>query len=229
MSSVGLMPGTPMKPTVPDSTSKRRGQWISTVENTQRTTAEKYRTEANLANDSWQESTLEKLSEAIEAARALDAFAKGYHGRGDPTNAKAARDFVAVRKEIEAAMAKVLAETRMPEDKGGSSLKDIANGAISRARWGDDYERIVVNKGKTHHEEPMSESRIDGNVKRTWTWTEIWDEFQICRAEQVDGDMRLVYYTIKKITQGPPWKKLGEWYVRARIVSRRILPENIGG
>lgn len=210
-----------------DSTSKRRGKWPSAVENTLRTTAKEYRTEANLANDAWQESTMAKLSEAIEAARALDAFARGYHGKPDPASLKAAGEFAAARKEIEAAMAKVLAETRVPADKGGADLKQIAQAAITRAKWGDAHRRLVVNSGRSHHEEPMSEVRIEGDWKRTWTWTEIWDEFQVCRVEEVEGDLRLVYYTIKKITQGPPWKKLGDWYVRARIVSRRILPENV--
>lgn len=211
------------------SNSRRQGVWPSAIESTRRTTAKEYRTERNLANDSWQEKTLRNLGEAIQAARAMDAFSRGYHGKPSAEHRAAAEEFVAIRKEIEGAMAKVLAETRMPADKGGSGLKDIATGAITRAKWGGDHKRMVVNVGKSHHEEPKSESRIDGDVKRTWTWTEIWDQFQVCRAEEVDGDLRLVYYTIKKITQGPPWKKLGKWYVGGRVVSRRILPENVGG
>jgi hypothetical protein len=79
------------------------------------------------------------------------------------------------------------------------------------------------------HTEQMSESRVEGEYLRIWTWTEEWEDYQVCAAERVgEGDnFRLVYYSLKYIHRGPSWKTLGAWYLTDRIVSNRILEENI--
>ncbi len=55
----------------------------------------------------------------------------------------------------------------------------------------------------------------------------MWEEFQVCQAEEVDGVLRLVYYSIRFTHKGPSWKTLGRWFVSDRIVSKRILPKNM--
>ena len=56
---------------------------------------------------------------------------------------------------------------------------------------------------------------------------EFWDQFEVCTVEEVDGELRLGYYTLKYIKVGPDWKPLREWYVLHRTVGLRILPENV--
>ena len=85
----------------------------------------------------------------------------------------------------------------------------------------------MITRGKKRHEQRMREAREDGQYLRIWKWTEVWEDFQVCAAEEVEGELRLVYYTLKYLHVGPPWKTTKKWYVRGRIVSRRILPENV--
>ena len=59
------------------------------------------------------------------------------------------------------------------------------------------------------------------------TWTEDFEQFQACQAEEVDGALRLVYYSCKYVHSSAGQNIEGRWFIRDRIVSNRILPENV--
>ncbi len=186
-------------------------------------------TDDRLADQKWVAKALSEAEQGAEAAEALAEFRKQYHGKDDPELRETARQCLALLDRIGAGAAKVLGDTRMPEaDSADPELLRIAAETLKNPDYGvGQYERMVVNSGKHHHEERKSEAEADGEYIKITTWTEVWDQFQVCLAEQIGGDYRLVYYTLKRLERGPSWKIVGRWFVSDRIVSRKILKENI--
>ncbi len=185
--------------------------------------------DARLANDAWATDALAKVRSAAATAEAVAAFTKEWLGTDDAEAAKAAADFTVAAGKIEAGATQALAAARMPPARStDETLLATAKEVLSDPAVGaGEFRRTVVNAALQSHEERKSEARDEGDYLRIWTWTEVWDDFQVCRAEKVGVDWRLVYYTLKYIHSGPKWLKLQKWYVRERIVSQRLLEENI--
>lgn len=187
-------------------------------------------TNERLANDSWATDALAKARSAAATAEAVAAFTKEWLGTDDADAAKAAADFTAAAAKIEAGATQAVAAARMPPARStDETLLATAKDVLSDPAVGaGESRRMVVNAALQSHEERKSDAREEGDYIRIWTWTEVWDDYQVCRAEKVGADWRLVFYTLKYIHSGPKWLKLQKWYVRERIVSQRILEENIG-
>ncbi len=186
-------------------------------------------TDDRLADTKWVAEALSQAEYGAEAAEGLAEFRKQYNGKDDPELRETARQCLALIDKLQAGAAKVLGDTRMPEaDSADPELPQIAAETLKNPDYGvGPYERMVVNSKKYHHEERKSEAEADGEYLKITTWTEEWDQFQVCLAEQVEGEYRLVYYTLKRLERGPSFKIVGRWYVSDRIVSRKILKENI--
>lgn len=187
-------------------------------------------TPERLANDAWATDAAAKARTASATAEAVAAFSKEWLGKDDPDATKLAADFAAAASKIEAGAAQTVAAARMPAARStDEALLATAKEVLSDPAVGaGESRRTVVNAALKSHEERKSEARLDGDYIRVWTWTEVWDDYQVCCAEKVGADWRLVYYSLKFVHSGPKWMKLQKWYVRERIVSQRILEENIG-
>lgn len=185
--------------------------------------------ERNLADDDWVRKSLTRLDEAIEAARAQKLFDSLWHKKPSPQYDVLAASFAGLRTKLGGAAKRLLQQTRMPKAASTSAaLRKIATETLAKKKYGvGDYQRLVINSDKQTKTERKSEAKVEGDYLKIWRWTEKWDEFQCCLAESVEGETRLVYYTLKYLHVGPHWKPTGRWYVHQRIVSRRILPENV--
>ncbi len=186
--------------------------------------------ESWLADDKWVEKALVELEQGAEAARAMVIWQKEYYRKDDPEHAKLATALIAATRKLDEAAKRVIADTRMPEQRGDASLAAIAKKLLTdkKVKYGvGPYRRLVVNSKKQRESAEREEAREEGSYLVITKWTETWDHFQVCLAEEVDGTLRLVYYSFKYFVSAPKWKTRGEWFCSDRIVSRRILPENV--
>jgi len=185
--------------------------------------------ESNLASDKWVKDSLQTIDDGIMAANAKQMVLEKRFNKRDPKLMTLMVQLRQLRTKLADAAKRLLADTRMPAaDSTDAKLLALAKSTVKRAKWDpSSWKRVVINRGKKRHEQRMREAREDGRYLRIWKWTEVWEDFQVCAAEEVEGELRLVYYTLKYLHVGPPWKTTKTWYVRGRIVSRRILPENV--
>lgn len=185
--------------------------------------------ENNLASDKWVKDSLQTIDDGILAANAKQMVLEKRLNKRDPELVTLMVQLRQLRTKLAGAAKRLLADTRMPAADGADGkLLALAKSTVKRAKWDPStWKRVVINRGKKRHEQRMREAREDGRYLRIWKWTEVWEDFQVCAAEEVEGELRLVYYTLKYLHVGPPWKTTKTWYVRGRIVSRRILPENV--
>ena len=185
--------------------------------------------EQNLASDDWVKKSLQTIDDGIMAANAKQMVLERRRKERDPKLVTLMVQLRQLRTKLADAAKRLLADTRMPAAASAEgALLGLAKSTVKRAKWDPStWKRVVINRGKKRHEQRMSEAREDGRYLRIWKWTEVWEDFQVCAAEEVEGELRLVYYTLKYLHVGPPWKTTKTWYVRGRIVGRRILPENV--
>lgn len=185
--------------------------------------------EKYLKNDTWVKRTLETIDKAIEAGIALNLFKQEWVGPQavDAKITATIANLRGLRGKLDASAKRVLAQTRMPAAASTSAALLATAKKTLKAKGYGPFKRVVINSAKTSKTERKSDARREGDYLRIWKWTEKWDQYQVCAAEQVDGNYRLVYYTLKYIHVGPPWKTVKAWYVSARIDSQRIPEENI--
>lgn len=192
-------------------------------------TAEKGLPEKWLKDDAWVKKSLETIDKAIEAGNALNLFKQEWVGpqAADPKITATVAQLRALRTKLDAAAKRVLAQTRMPKAAStDAGLLAQAQKTLKAKGYGP-FKRLVINSALTSKTERKSDARREGDYLRIWKWTEKWDQFQVAAAEQVDGQYRIVYYTLKYIHIGPPWKTTKAWYVSGRADWQRILEENI--
>ena len=211
-----------------DGSSSTQGRMLFLTENAQRYLAEGVLTDKRLADDEWATRAGEDAEKGLEAAQSLVIFYKDYYGKNEPVYIKAASDLRGLADRIREGAAGQLRDSRMPTATStASDLLAIAKEVVAKAGAGP-FERMIINYGPADKSEARSDARIEGDYIKIWKWTEVWKEFQVALAEKVGADYRIVYYTIKKIDQGPSWLILNRWYCSSRIESRKILKENIG-
>lgn len=190
-------------------------------------TDEKGLPEKWLKDDTWVKRSLETIDTAIEGGEALLLFKKEWHNAADPKISATLGKLRALRTKLDEAAKRVLAQTRMPKaESSDSSLLAQAKKTLQAKGYGP-FKRVVISSAKTSKTERKSDARREGDWLRIWKWTEKWDQFQVATAEQVDGQYRIVYYTLKYIHVGPPWKTTKAWYISGRADWQRILEENI--
>jgi hypothetical protein len=203
-------------------------------------------TDEKLSRDGWVDDKLTEAELGVQAADALVQFYKEYHGKDNETYRKASADCHALLDRLQTGAAKALANVRMPAVKSSdANLLQAAKGIVKECGAGA-YERMVINYGPAHKVEKKSDAKVDGDYLRIWRWTEEWDEFQVTLAEKLEASpfgaskvegattknevgahYRLVAYTLKRLSLGPSWKRLGVWVCADRIVGKKILEENI--
>ena len=190
-------------------------------------TAEKGLQEKWLKDDAWVKRSLETIDSSIEAGEGLLLFKKEWQGGDDPQITATLAQLRALRGKLDAAAKRVLAQTRMPKAASSDAgLLAQAQKTLKAKGYGP-FKRLVISSALTSKTERKSDARREGDYLRIWKWTEKWDQYQIAAAEQVDGHYRIVYYTLKFIHVGPPWKTTQAWYVSGRADWQRILEENI--
>lgn len=184
-------------------------------------------TEERLASDPWVADNTKALTEALEAVEARLIFSKEFLGKEDAEAAAAVSPIKEAQKKVEAGATRVLAAARMPESRSTDpELLEAAKAALEHAKYGP-FERMAVNADKTHHVEKRKDSYVEGEYIVIRTWTDEYDTFQVACAEKVDGVHRIVYYSLKYFERTKPDSPLGRWFCSGRIVSQRILQENI--
>lgn len=180
-----------------------------------------------LKDDAWVKKSLDYLDKGIEAGEGLILFKKQWRNQDDPETAAGVAKFRALRTKLDAAAKRVLAQTRMPKAASSDSGLLAQAAKTLKAKGYGPFKRLVISSAMTSKTERKSDARREGDYLRIWKWTEKWDQYQVAAAEQIDGQYRIVYYTLKYIHIGPPWKTTKAWYVSGRADWQRILEENI--
>jgi hypothetical protein len=229
-----------------DGSQTTQGRMLFRVESAQALLKPGVITEKLLTDQQWVASRTATAEQGLQAAEGLVAFYKDYYGQDDEVYIKAAADLRGLADRIQAGAGSALRDTRMPEAKSkDQELLRVATEVVKRVGAGP-YERMVVSYDLHHFTEEKREARADGDYIKIWKWTEEWDEYAVTLAEKGAGvpttakagganvavganpeDYYLVQYLITKIIRGPSWKTVGSWYCSERIVSRKILKENI--
>ncbi|HBP18030.1 MAG TPA: hypothetical protein DEA08_09590, partial [Planctomycetes bacterium] len=152
--------------------------------------------ESNLASDDWVKKSLQTIDDGILAANAKQMVLEKRFNKRDPELVTLMVQLRQLRTKLAGAAKRLLADTRMPAaDSSDAQLLGLAKATVKRAKWDpSSWKRVVINRGKKRHEQRMREAREDGQYLRIWRWTEVWEDFQVCAAEEVEGELRLVYY-----------------------------------
>lgn len=172
-------------------------------------------------------SSPKELLEGAEAAEATALFEELYLGK----SAAASRALAAQLRgkagaAKEAGDAKLRAR-RMPEAASTDrALLSAAEVAI-RAHGTRDWKRMVIN-AKLLHEKTTGEEVFERDGKTFLKrYPREYDWFQVTLAEQLNGHLHLVYYTLQNNQSGAAGARLGVWFVSQRIVSDELLEENL--
>lgn len=167
--------------------------------------------------------------EAVEAAELRTTFARDYLGKPEPKDEQLLVKLRALLATVESRAQATYANARMPAaPTQDPELLEVAKRVLG-AEQGElapgEWKRMVVNAPKEHYQTRRSSSTIEGDYIVIRSWNEEWDEFQVCLAEKVDQDWRLVYYSFRYYTVA--LSGLDHWYCSARWVRNRIPEANI--
>lgn len=184
--------------------------------------------EEMLRDDEQANRLLQEARAAVEACECRIAYARDYLGQPDATYEALLPKLVALQQKIEASAKGLFENARMPtSDSDDAQLPELAKAAFKTAKEGyapqGEWKRLVVSCKQSRETNHRKTSWIDGEYIYTKTWTEHYDYFQVCLAEKVGADWRLVYYDLKRMEDDPN----KEWFVGGRWVKHRIAEANI--
>ncbi|MEZ0228783.1 MAG: hypothetical protein ACAI25_09175 [Planctomycetota bacterium] len=163
---------------------------------------------------------------AVEACECRIAYAKEYLGKPDKAYEDLLPKLVALHAQVESSAKGLFENAVMPRsDSDDKNLLEIAKTAFKTAREGygpeGEWKRMVVNCKQSRETEERNHSWTDKDYIYTKKWTQHYSYFQVCLAEKVGKDWRLVYYDLKNVDDDPGW------YVAGRWVKNRIPEANI--
>ncbi len=183
-------------------------------------------TDDMLKDDDQATKLLKDFKAAVEGCECRIAYAKDYLGKPDTAYEALLPKLSEMHAKIEVAAKGLFENATMPKsDSDDASLIETAKTAFKSAREGygpqGEWKRIVVNCKQSRETENKSTSWVEGEWIYTKKWTETYSYFQVCLAEKVGSDWRLVYYDMKNLDKEPGWYVAGRW-VRNRIPEANI-------
>lgn len=172
---------------------------------------------------------LTNAREAVEGAELRATFARDYLGKPEPKDEQLLAKLRALLATVETRAQATFANARLPAaPTQDPELLEVAKRVLGEEKGEfapGEWKRMVINAPKQHYQTRRSSSTIEGDYIVIRSWNEEWDEFQVCLAEKVDQDWRLVYYSFRYYTVA--LSGLNHWYCSARWVRNRIPEANI--